>query len=353
MPRFFDLGKYSLWESSPFIIAEAGVNHGGDLDQALQMVEAASEAGIDAIKFQTYKASRIATRTSEAYWDTSLEPAQNQFELFSRFDGFEPDDYRQLSEACQAHEIMFMTTPFDADCIEWLDDLLSIYKVASADITNFTLLKRIANTGKPIVLSTGASTIGEIEEALAFVKSNGCPQVALLHCTLSYPTLAQDANVAAISHLQAAFPESPLGFSVHTVPEDSFAAISAAFVLGARIIEKHFTLDKSLPGNDHYHAFDPPDFIRLVTQLERLQTLMGPQRKSVLTSEEESRKHARRSLVTRCDIPKGSILTESMIDVKRPGTGIETKYLDQVIGLRASNHIAEDETLQWSMLDGE
>jgi N-acetylneuraminate synthase len=351
MPRPFDLDKYRQWESSAFIIAEAGVNHGGDLQQALRMVELAAEAGVDAIKFQTYQASRIATRKSEAYWDTSLEPAQNQFDLFSRFDGFEADDYRQLAEACQSHGVMFMTTPFDVDCVEWLDELLSLYKVASADITNFPLLERIAKTGKPILLSTGASTIGEIEEAFTFVRNNGCPQVALLHCTLSYPTLAQDANVAAIRHIQAAFPERPLGFSVHTLPEDSFAAIVAAFVLGARIIEKHFTFDKSLPGNDHYHAFDPSDFIRLKTELGRLQTLLGPQRKSVLASEEDSRKHARRSLVARRDIPRGTVVMEAMIDVKRPGTGIETKYLAQVVGLRASYDIAEDETLQWRMLD--
>ena len=351
MPSPFNLAEYRQWESSAFIIAEAGVNHGGDLQQALRMVELAAKAGVDAIKFQTYKASRIATRKSEAYWETSLEPAQNQFELFSRFDSFEADDYRQLAEACQTHGVMFMTTPFDVDCVEWLDELLSLYKVASADITNYPLLERIATTAKPVLLSTGASTIGEIEDALAFLRRNGCPQVAVLQCTLSYPTLAKDANVAAIRHIEAAFPECPLGFSVHTLPEDSFAAIAAAFVLGARIIEKHFTFDKSLPGNDHYHAFDGPDFTRLRSELGRLHTLLGSQRKNVLASEEDSRKHARRSLVARSDIPRGAVVTEAMIDVKRPGIGIETRYLAQVIGLEASCDIAEDETLQWHMLD--
>ena len=344
-----DIQRFANWDAPPFLIAEAGVNHEGDFQNAIRLVDLAADSGVDAIKFQTYKASRIATRTSEAYWDTSLEPAQNQFELFSRYDDFGPEDYQLLARRCDERRILFLTTPFDVDCIDWLDDLLPLYKVASADITNFPLLQKIAQTKKPVLLSTGAASTAEIDEAVTYLHHNGSPQVAILHCTLSYPTLARNANVAAIAHLKKLYPDHPIGFSVHTLPGDSFVAISSAFVLGARIIEKHFTFDKSLPGNDHYHAFDGSDFLRLRQELKDLQIILGSQRKSVLPAEEMSRKHARRSLVSRRNIPMGAPIDVEAIDVKRPGTGIEPKYMLKVCELVAARDIREDETLQWHM----
>lgn len=348
--RNLELGRYRPWESPPFLIAEAGVNHEGDVGQALHLIELAAVAGVDAIKFQTYKAERIASRKSVAYWDRTLEPCDNQFELFRRYDALERDDYRRLAEACAAKGVHFLTTPFDIECIDWLDPLVPAFKIASADITNLPLLRRVAETGRPVLLSTGASNISEIETAVAWLTRHGCSQIALLHCTLSYPTRRTDANIGALVHLRAVFPMHPLGYSDHTLPAESFTAIQAAFTLGARIFEKHFTFDKSRSGNDHYHAFDAEDFRRLRDELVRLQEVLGMPQKCVLPCEEASRRHARRSLVARRFIPRGTPLDAELIDIKRPGTGIEARYLDEVIGLIAACDIAEDEVLQWHML---
>jgi N-acetylneuraminate synthase len=345
-----DLERYRAWEAPPFLIAEAGVNHEGDVGLALRLVELAATAGVDAIKFQTYKAERIASRQSAAYWDRTLEPCDNQFELFRRYDQLARDDYQRLAEACAAKGLHFLSTPFDVDCVDWLDPLVPAFKIASADITNVPLLRRVAATGRPVLLSTGASTISEIETAVAWLRQHGCPQVAVLHCTLAYPTQRGDAHIGALVHLRAAFPMHPLGYSDHTLPSDSFMAIQAAFALGARIFEKHFTFDKSRSGNDHYHAFDADDFRRLRDELARLRDILGVPQKSVLPCEQASRTHARRSLVARQLIPKGTRLDPALIDVKRPGTGIEARYLDDVIGLIAACDIAEDEVLQWHML---
>lgn len=354
MSGALDLEKFRDWGAPAFVIAEAGVNHGGDLSVALRMIEAAARAGVDAVKFQTYKAARLATRASAAYWDESKEPIATQYELFARYDRFEDADYRRLAEACEEQGVAFLSTPFDDQAVALLDALVPAFKVASADITNFPLLERIANTGKPVLLSTGAATLAEVESTLAFLEGNGSGPVAILHCVLSYPTEPEDASIAALRALGEAFPDRSLGYSDHTAPPASFAAISAAYTLGARIIEKHFTLDKTLPGNDHYHAFDPEDFRRLISELSELRTMLGQPQKDVLEVERPARTHARRSLVARGDIARGALVTAEMLDVKRPGTGIEPALRDRVVGRRAAVDIPDDTTLEWDMLvDGD
>ena len=347
------LEAYRTWGAPAFLIAEAGVNHCGDIDVALRMVREAAEARVDAIKFQTYKADRLATKASAAYWDRTKESASSQYELFRRYDGFGVDEYRALAEACTAAGIAFLTTPFDVESVEWLVELVPMFKIASADITNTVLLHRVAQTGKTMLLSTGAATLEEIADAVTFVRASGCPEVALLHCTLSYPTKAADANLGAVAALGRAFPNEVIGYSDHTVPEDSFDAIEASYALGGRVIEKHFTLDKSLPGNDHYHAFDSDDFAALRAKLDHVGTLLGSGRIEVLEAEEPARLHARRSLVSRGRITAGETIDAAMLDVKRPGTGIEPRELTRVLGLRATTDIPDDTTLQWAMLEGE
>ena len=347
------LASYREWGAPAFLIAEAGVNHGGDLDVALQMVREAAAAGVDAIKFQTYKADRLATKSSEAYWDRTKERASSQYELFRRYDRFGVDEYRDLADACAAAGIAFLTTPFDVESVDWLDELVPMFKIASADITNTILLEKVSQTGKTMLLSTGAATLDEISDAVAFVHASGCPEVALLHCTLSYPTKAVDANLGAVGELGRAFPNEVIGYSDHTVPDDSFDAIGASYVLGGRVIEKHFTLDKSLVGNDHYHAFDPRDFAALRAKLDRVGALLGSGRIEVLEAEEAARLHARRSLVSRGLISAGETIEEAMLDVKRPGTGIKPRELTRVLGMRAATDIPDDTTLQWAMLEGE
>jgi len=346
-----DLERYRDWQSPAFVVAEAGVNHEGDLDTALRMVRAAATAGAGAIKFQTYTASRLATRSSRAYWDESEEPTETQFELFSRFDSFGEAEYRRIADECVSSGIAFATSAFDVESIYWLEDLVAVFKIASGDITNVPLLVRVAETRKPVLLSTGASTLGEIEEALAVLESEGSGQVAILQCTLAYPTPTEFAAVGGLRQLAAVFPDRPLGYSDHTVPPDSFGVIAAAYALGARVIETHFTLDRTRRGNDHYHSFEPSELARLVADLEQLRALLGPPVKRVLPVEERARVGARRSVVARIDIARGTRLTAHMLDLKRPAGGVPPVFLARLDGWRAAADIPEDTTLQWTMLE--
>lgn len=346
-----DLAPYREWESSALVVAEAGVNHEGDLDVALRMVREAAAAGAGAIKFQTYTAARLATRASRAYWDETQEPTESQFELFSKYDRFGEQEYRRIADECDAAGIFFTTSAFDVESVDWLEELVAAFKIASGDITNVPLLSRIAHTGKPVLLSTGASTLGEIEEALAVLDREGAGEVAILQCTLAYPTPTEHAAVGGLRQLASVFPGRPLGYSDHTVLPDSFAVIAAAYALGARVIETHFTLDRTRPGNDHYHAFDPPELRRLVDALERLRALLGPPVKQVLPVEEAARLGARRSVVARVDIPRGTRLSPALLDVKRPGGGVPPAFLVDPDGWRAAVDIAEDTTLEWPMLE--
>lgn len=344
------LSQYREWGAPAFLVAEAGVNHEGNIDTALELVRAAAAAGADAIKFQTYTASRLATRSSHAYWDETKEPTESQFELFSRYDSFAQPEYRRIADECAALDIAFITSAFDLESIDWLDELVAAFKIASGDITNVPLLTRLAHTRKPLLLSTGASTLAEISEAVALLDRAGSGEVAVLQCTLAYPTPTEFAAVGGLRELADVFGDHPLGYSDHTTPPDSFTVIAAAYVLGARVIETHFTLDRSLPGNDHYHSFEPAELRRLVDELARLRSLLGQPVKVVLPIEERARVGARRSVVARRDIPRGTPLTPDLLDVKRPGDGVPPSFLVDPAGWRAAVDIAEDTTIEWSML---
>jgi len=345
-----DLGAYRTWESPALVVAEAGVNHEGDLDVALQMVREAGAAGAGAIKFQTYRAERLATRSSRAYWDRSKEPTASQFELFSRYDRFGESEYRRIAEECASSGIAFTTSVFDVDAVEWLESLVAAFKVASGDITNLPLLERVARAGKPVLLSTGASTLAEVDDAVRALEREGAGDVAILQCTLAYPTPAKYAAVGGLRQLSEAFPGHVLGYSDHTVPPETFAVVAAAFALGARVVETHFTLDRALPGNDHYHALDPQGLARLVDELARLREILGPPVKQVLDVEGPARVGARRSVVARVDIPRGTQLSPDLLDVKRPGSGVPPSFLSEAGAWRTVVDVAEDTTLEWQML---
>jgi N-acetylneuraminate synthase len=349
-PEPLDLAAYRAWDAPALVVAEAGVNHEGKLETALELVRQAAAAGAAAIKFQTYKAGRLATRASRAYWDETKESTAGQFELFSKYDSFGPDDYRRIAQTAADAGIAFVTTPFDVDAVAWLDELVRGFKIASGDITNVPLLRRIGSTGKPVLLSTGASTIDEVREAVDCLRSSGANEIAVLQCTLAYPTPTEHASVGALRELGEEFPDCVLGYSDHTIPPDSLPVIAAAYALGARVIETHFTLDRSLPGNDHYHALDPGDLAQLVGELDRLRTLIGPPEKRILPIEEPAREGARRSLVARVDIPRGTQLAPGLLDVKRPGGGVPPAALDEIAAWTAVQDIPEDTTIEWGML---
>ena len=332
----------------PYIIAEAGVNHEGDMDLAKRLIDEAYEGGADAIKFQTYKAELISSKNSPAYWDITKEPTKSQFELFQKYDKFQKSDYEELKKYCDKVGIEFLSTPFDVESANFLNDLMDVFKISSSDITNKPFVEYICQFDKPIILSTGASYLHEIQEAVEWIDKYNIP-VALLHCVLNYPTLDENANLGMISGLQKKFPDKLIGYSDHTLPKD-MKTMETAFILGAVILEKHFTHDKTLPGNDHYHSMDKDDLKLLKKNIKRSLNLFGNFKVTALPTEEQARKNARRSLVAKRNIPKGKIVEFKDLTWKRPGQGISPRFIDEVIGKRTTVNIDEGEILQWNHL---
>lgn len=331
----------------PYIIAEAGVNHEGSMDIAKRLVDEAMEGGAHAIKFQTYKAETIASKDSPAYWDTTKEPTKSQFELFTKHDKFWKKEMEELKIYCDQVGIEFMSTPFDIESSIFLNDLMDVYKISSSDLTNKPFIQHICQFNKPIILSTGASHHHEIIEAISWIKKYNNP-LALLHCVLNYPTPDENANLGMISSLVAAFPNNIIGYSDHTLPKD-MRSCEIATLLGAKIIEKHFTHDKTLPGNDHYHAMDKEDLKLFNDNLDRVFSLLGAFELTALDAEEPARKNARRSLVASKNIQAGEKITRDNLTFKRPAHGISPKFIDELIGKEAAIDINEDTVLQWNL----
>ncbi|MEW6614154.1 MAG: N-acetylneuraminate synthase family protein [Thermodesulfobacteriota bacterium] len=343
------LWKQAVTRQTPFLIAEIGVNHENDIKIAKKMIDEAKKAGADAVKFQTYKAEKLAVKNSPAYWDRTKEKTDSQYQLFKKYDKFGEKEFILLADYCKKKGIIFLSTPFDFAAVDFLDRLVPFFKISSSDITNIPFIRYIARKRKPIILSTGAATIAEIDEAVSTIREKG-NKVALLHCILDYPTQFENANLNMIKHMKNIYPDLPVGYSDHTVPDDNMLVLTMAFLSGAQIIEKHFTLDKSLPGNDHYHAMDPDDIKIFKNNLDLILTIGGEYYKKPLVCERVSRKNARRSLVANTAIRKGEIITTEMLTMKRPGTGISPRFFDQVVGRRADRYIAEDEIITWRML---
>lgn len=344
---FFRMDKKTMEQQKPYIIAEAGVNHEGNMDLAKRLIDEAVEGGADAIKFQTYKADKIASKDSPAYWDLNKEPTTSQYALFQKYDKFWKGEFEDIKRYCDQGGITFISTPFDVDSADFLNDLVDVFKIASSDITNKPFIEHICRYGKPVILSTGASDLDEIKEAKTWIDAFRVPLV-LLHCVLNYPTQDKDANLGMIRGLQAAFPENIIGYSDHTLPGDMHTLLVAT-LLGSRILEKHFTFDKSLPGNDHYHSMDKTDLKRFHNMLDNIWPLLGRFEVAALPEEEPARMHARRSLVAKRNIPQGKIITGDDLTWKRPAHGISPKHIDQVVGRQAKQDISEDLILTWSM----
>ena len=321
---------------TPFIIAEAGVNHECDIDLAKRLIDEAAEGGANAIKFQTYKANTIASKDSPSYWDLNEEPTESQFKLFKKYDKFWKKDFEILKLYCDTVNIEFLSTPFDLESAKFLNDLMDVFKISSSDITNKPFIKAICKYRKPILLSTGAS----------FLKGN---QGALLHCVLNYPTQNQNANLLGIKTLKSHFPDNIIGYSDHTFPGD-MKNIEIATLLGARIIEKHFTYDKTLVGNDHYHSMDKSDLKRLKERLSTIKIILGDGSFDEMTTQNKARDNARRSLVLSRDLVKGDTIKLDDLTWKRPGLGISPKDIDIVVGSTISNNIKEDTVLTWEMV---
>jgi sialic acid synthase SpsE len=340
-----------------YIISEMGVNYYDIskqqnislLDAAKLMIDEAVAAGTDAVKFQTYKAGTLAAKNSPSYWDTNEEPTTSQYELFQKFDKFGAEEYSELAEYCRKLGTDFLSTPFDYESADYLEPMMPIYKISSSDITNIPFIKHMATKRKPIFISTGASNMDEIKTAIQTLKDCGVKDIGVLHCILEYPTPYNHANLDMITTLKENFPELLLGYSDHTKPDSNMDVLKTAWLLGAEIIEKHFTLDKTLKGNDHYHAMDPADLRKLKQGLEFVRLIRGDNQKKCLESEMTARKNARRSIVSNTFIKAGTVVSSDMLTFKRPGTGISPADIDSLIGKMALVDIKEDTVLQYEM----
>jgi len=331
----------------PYVIAEIGVNHEGDMDLAKRLINEAKKGGADAVKFQSYKAETLASKDSPAYWDTKKEPTNSQYKLFKKYDSFWIDEMKELSDYCHMRDIEFLSTPFDIESANFLDSMMDVYKISSSDITNKPFIEYICKFNKPIILSTGASSLDEIKEAVSWIEKFGNP-LALLHCILNYPTIDENANLGMILDLKTNFPDKIIGYSDHTLPND-MKVCEIATMLGAVIIEKHFTYDKTLPGNDHYHAMDMYDLKLYKSNLEKIFIILGAFQIKSIEGEAIARRNARRSLVSSKVILKGKTIDQNDLTFKRPAHGISPRFIDDLIGKKASNDIDEDTVLYWNM----
>ena len=330
------------------MIAEIGVNHEGSLEQAKCLIDQAKKGGADAAKFQSYKANTLASKHSPSYWDTNKEPTKSQYLLFKKYDNFGPSEYKELSEYCQNVGIDFLSTPFDDEAVDFLDPLMPFFKIASADITNLPFLRKVASKRKPILLSTGASTLSEIDIAVDSLTNSGCTDIVLMHCILNYPTDDANAHLRMIKGLKRAYPSFNIGYSDHTLPDESMSSLIAAYLLGATVVKKHFTHNKKLAGNDHYHSMDQACLF--VSLANKVSILLGTtDHKSPLPTEAVSGTNARHSIVIKHDLPAGHKLTSNDL-TQRPGTGVSPLHWDDIIDRRICSSLQSDHVLQWQDL---
>lgn len=343
-----------LHENKFSLIAEIGVNY-YDIAKKLNislmeaakfMVLSAKNAGIHAVKFQSYKAETLASKFSPSYWDTKEEPTTSQYELFKKFDFFGKKEYQEIADYCNQIGIEFSSTAFDLESAEYLADMMNFYKISSSDLSNLPFIEFMAQKNKPILLSIGASNLDEIKNAVSTIRKYNDQEIVLLHCVLEYPTPYQDANLSKIKSLVKEFPDIYIGYSDHTKPDACYDVIKTAYLLGAKVVEKHFTLDKTLKGNDHYHAMNPHDAEKILQNIDFVNKLLGNSELKCLDTELLARQNARRSLVAAVDIPEGVKITGDMLTFKRPGTGISPAEIDKVIGKTSKKYIKADEILQ-------
>ncbi len=340
------------------LIAEIGVNYYDialkrqitPMEAAKLMIKEAKEAGIHAVKFQTYKAETLAAKASPSYWDTTEEPTTSQYELFKKFDTFGFSEYKELKEYADTLDIEFLSTAFDYESADYLDELMGVYKISSSDLSNLPFIAHQAKKNKPMLVSVGASELPEIEAAIDTIRRHNDKMIVLMHCVLEYPTPLADANLNKIASLKNQFPELMIGYSDHTKPTEGCDVIKTAYCLGALCVEKHYTLDKTLKGNDHYHAMDPEDARKILAGIDLLDIIRGDGAIRCLDTELTARKNARRSIVAAVDIPADTVITEDMLTYKRPGTGISPTKLNEIVGRTAAVMIQEDTILMDGMI---
>lgn len=340
------------------LIAEIGVNYYDiavqegitPMQAAKMMVREAKSAGIHAVKFQSYKADTLAAKASPSYWDISEESETSQYNLFKKFDSFGEKEYKELARYCEEIGIEFLSTAFDINSADYLLDFMNVYKISSSDLNNLPFVEYQAKKGKPIMLSVGASDSEEIDRTVSLIRKYNNSKLILMHCVLEYPTPYEHANLNKICTLKQKYPDCIIGYSDHTKPDSTYEVLKTAYNLGAGVIEKHFTLNKELKGNDHYHAMDVHDAKEIIRAMEQIDILRGSGELRCLESEQTARQNARRSVVTSCDIKKGTILTGEMLTFKRPGTGISASELGSLVGRKCIVDLDKDTIMQYEFL---
>ena len=331
-----------------FIIAEAGVNHNGEIGLAKQLVDVAAEAGADAIKFQTFRADRVvsAATPKAKYQLQTTDASESQREMLQRLE-LSREAHHQLQAYCQEQNILFMSTPFDQESADLLDELrVPLFKIGSGEITNWPFLEYVARKGKPIILSTGMSYLSEVDEAVRVIRKAGNGQLILLHCVSSYPAEPEDVNLRAMQTMSVAF-KALVGYSDHTL---GIEVPLAAVALGACVIEKHFTLDRNLPGPDQRASLEPKELRTLVTKIRMIESALGDGVKRPTCSEADSRSIVRRSLAAVQEIPAGTALQAQMLQALRPATGISPTLLAELLGRRVRRSLAPGELISWKDL---
>lgn len=325
------------------IIAEIGVNHEGSLDRAKALVEQAALAGADACKFQTYSADRLAAKhASPAYWDATKESTKSQYDLFSKLGTFKEVDYAILAAHCQNVGVQFMSTPFDEDSADFLNPLVSEFKIASADLTNIPLIEKVLSFNKAVIFSTGASSFEEVDEVARQV-SDYEQSITFMHCVLNYPTKLADANMGCLLGLRARLDRRfQIGYSDHVPPATSgrMETLEAAFYMGATVVEKHFTDDKSALGNDHYHSMDFHDLRRFVEWKGQASQMMGTGIPD-LEIQRSARENARRRIFYRSNFSAGHILTDRDLIPLRANVGIEVSKWRETLGAQVATDVLE------------
>ncbi|WP_407415375.1 N-acetylneuraminate synthase family protein [Methanobrevibacter sp.] len=337
----------NIFYKKPFLIADIGVNYYdiaqkeemSIMDAAKLMILEAKRAGVDAVKFESYKTENIIS---------SKFP--EQFDLFKKYDEFGRDEFFELYEYCNELKLKFLSTPLDFESADYLDEFMDIYSIASSDLTNIPFIQYIAKKGKPMLLLTGAATLNEVKKSVRAIEEVSTVDIAIMHSVLAYPTEYRDANLAMIKDLAQNFPEYEIGYSDHTKSDPNMFVLTTAYNFGADIIEKHFTLDKSLPGNDHCHSMDVEDVMTFKMHIGFLSQIKGMKNKQPLISESSAKRNARKSVVAKKDIKKGDVITLGVLTFKRPGIGISPAEIDEIVGKTALVDIAKDTLIDFNMI---
>lgn len=334
-----------FFNNHTFIIAEIGVNHNGDVNLAKKMIKSASECGVDAVKFQTFKSEDLVTEKAKtADYQQKNTNENSQLEMLKKLE-LSFDDFKELKDYASKYEVMFISSPFDINSVDLLEKLdVALYKLGSGELTNFELIDYVQKTGKPIILSTGMATLDEIRETYDFIENKD--NLIILHCITGYPTEFSEANLNFIKTLKSEF-EVQIGFSDHS---PGIELPIAAVALGACVVEKHFTLDKTMDGPDHKASLNPDEFKAMVDAIRNVEVAMGDGVRKFSQNELEIKKVARKSIVLNQDVPEGTVLKRDMLSIKRPGTGIPPKFIDKIVGKTVVNDLKSQTIIKWENL---